>query len=207
MSHLEYIIGYGLANDFGRFRASSPLSLSRGALALIRGDRGVEVGRVLRPATPGHAAFLPNTTVGKLLRAVGRDDEARLAEMTLRAGEVLERGTQLIQGLDLPVMLLDAECLFDGEHAALHCLHWGPSCDMRDLVSTLSREFAVTITLVDLTAPVAEENNDCGNCGRDGGCGSCSEGGCSGCGSVSSAAVQAHFAELREKMERRVALL
>src|SRR5262249_12081618 len=99
MSYLEYIVGYGLAGDFGRFRASAPLSLSRSTRVLIQSERGREVGRVLRPATPRHAAHLPNSTVGQLLRPLGPEDEARAERQSVRAGELLARAGQL--GRDL----------------------------------------------------------------------------------------------------------
>ena len=89
MTHLEYIIGYGLAGDFGRFRAAAPLALERGARAVVRSERGVEIGQVLRPAAPRHAAYLPNTTVGQLLRPVQPEDEAHARRLFQRAGEVL----------------------------------------------------------------------------------------------------------------------
>jgi cell fate regulator YaaT (PSP1 superfamily) len=210
MDHLEYILAYGLAGDFGRFRAASPLALARGAPAVIKSARGLEIGRVLRPATPRHAAFLPNTSVGQLLRAPGVEDEARAQLVALRASELLARARQLIQSLELPMTLIDAEVLLDGAHATLQCVHW-QRCDVRDLVSTLSSEFDLRIALLDLTAADEheEESHGCGSCGSGGGCGSCgSGGGCGSCGSAQPEEVSAHFADLREKMEqRRVPLL
>jgi hypothetical protein len=208
MEHPEYILGYGLAGDFGRFRSAAPLGLSRGERAVIRTDRGVEIGQVLRPARPRHAVFLPNTTVGQLLRPVNPNDEEREARMTVRAGELLAHGAELIESLLLPLGLLDAEVLLDGEHALLHYLHWG-ECDIRELVSRMSRRFDVQIVLIDRTAPAIAEDHGCGNCGSGGGCGSCgSGGGCGSCGSSKPEEVQAYFAGLREKMEqRRVPLL
>jgi cell fate regulator YaaT (PSP1 superfamily) len=208
MDHQEYILGYGLAGDFGRFRSAAPIGLSRGERAVIRTDRGLEIGQVLRPARPRHAVFLPNTTVGQLLRPMKSEDEARAEEMGARAGEMLAHGGGLIEALRLPLALLDAEMLLDGEHALLHYLHWG-ECDIRELVSRLSRRFDVHVALIDRTAPATEEDHGCGSCGSGGGCGSCgSGGGCGSCGSAPPEEVQAYFAGLREKMEqRRVPLL
>ena len=67
MNELEYLVSYGLAGDFGRFRSLTPLVCRRGQRVVVRSHRGVEVGIVLRPATPRHASFLPNTTLGQLL--------------------------------------------------------------------------------------------------------------------------------------------
>ena len=68
MNAVEYLLSYGLAGDFGRFRAPGPLECRRGARAVVRSHRGLEIAEVLRAATPRHAHFLPNTSVGQLLR-------------------------------------------------------------------------------------------------------------------------------------------
>jgi cell fate regulator YaaT (PSP1 superfamily) len=208
MADLEYILGYGLAGDFGRFRSAAPLSLARGERAVIRTERGLEIGQVLRPARPRHAVFLPNTTVGQLLRPVNPEDEELARQMGARADEILAEGAALIETLGLPLSLLDAEVLLDSERALLHYLHWD-ECDIREWVSRMSRRFEIHVALIDRTAPVAAEDHGCGSCGSEGGCGSCGSGG--GCGSCSSAKpeeVQSYFTGLREQMEkRRVALL
>ncbi len=209
MANLEYILGYGLAGDFGRFRSAAPLSLARGERAVIRTDRGLEMGQVLRPARPRHATFLPNTTVGQLLRPTSPEDEDRAEKMGARADEILAEGTALIETLGLPLALLDAEVLLDSEHALLHYLHWD-ECDIREWVSRMSRRFEMHVALIDRTAPAAaEEDHGCGSCGSGEGCGICgSGGGCGSCGSAKPEETQAYFAGLREQMERqRVPLL
>jgi cell fate regulator YaaT (PSP1 superfamily) len=207
MDHLDYLVAHGLFGHFGRFRAAAALDLPRGSAVVIRSDRGMEIGRVLRPATSRHAVFLPNTTVGALLRAAGPDDTALASRMAVRAEELLARGEQLIQTLGLPVALFDAEVLLDGKRAVVQHLRWG-STDVRELVSTLARELDMVIELVDVGAPAVEEDHGCGSCGSGGGCGSCgSSGGCGSCGSARPEEVRAYFSELREKMERRVPLL
>jgi hypothetical protein len=59
-----------------------------------------------------------------------------------------------------------------------------------------------------MPADDAEEHHGCGRegCGRQagGGCSTCGAGGgCGSCGAASPQDVQAHFAQLREQMERR----
>jgi hypothetical protein len=213
---LEYLLSYGLLGDFGRFRAAGPLHLGRGERAVIQTARGLEVGRVLRPATPRHALFLPNTTVGRLLRRPGPQDEAMLARLRQRSLDFLRRAGDLLRQLDLPLELLDAEILLDGQHAVLHYLQ-ADGCDVRPFVSTLSREFEVHVLLQDLTktAGVSEPEGEHHGCGREGcgrkaggGCATCGSGGCGTCGSAQPAEVQAYFAGLREKMEQqRVSLI
>jgi hypothetical protein len=204
MDSLEYLLGYGRRGDFGRFRAARPLACRRGDRAVVRSHRGVELAEVLCPARPGHAAFLPNTSVGELLRLATPADEAAQALARARGRELLGRAAALAAELGLPLELLDAEVLLDGKHADLHHLRWA-ECDVRPLVGTLAREFDLYLTLTDLggAAAAEEEPHGCGKEGCGGGdCGSCgSGGGCSTCG-VSGGDVQAYFSELRERMAR-----
>lgn len=217
MEAVEYLLSYGLQGEFGRFRASRPLSCRRGDRAVIRTHRGLEVGQVLCAATPRHAHFLPNTTLGQLLRHITPEDERQLDQYQQRGLEVLQRAATLAEEMQLPLELLDSEVLLDGEHVVLEHLRWA-ECDVRPLVSTLSREFALHVLLQDLTRPTMaslpgeeageEEHEGCGreNCG-EGNCNSCgSGGGCSSCG-AGAQDDQAYFSQLREKMEQRVPLL
>jgi hypothetical protein len=203
MDSLEYLLGYGLRGDFGRFRAARPLACRRGDRAVVRSHRGLELAEVLCPARPGHAAFLPNTSVGELLRLAAPDDEAAAARLRARGQELLGRAAALAAELALPLEVIDAEVLLDGKHADLHHLRWA-ECDVRPFVGTLAREFDLYLTLTDLSVPHAEaEEPGCGreNCGG-GNCGSCgSGGGCATCG-ASGGDVKAYFAELRERMAR-----
>jgi cell fate regulator YaaT (PSP1 superfamily) len=204
MEAVEYLLSYGLLGEFGRFRASPPVLCRRGNRAVVRTHRGLEIGQVLCPATPRHAHYLPNTTVGSLLRLVTVEDEQKLAPQRQRALEVLDRAGRLTGELQLPLEFLDSEMLLDGEHVVLQQLRWG-ECDVRPLVSTLSREFALHVLLQDLGRQAEEaEAHGCGreDCGK-GHCSSCSSGGCSSCGS-SEMDMKAYFAELRQKMEQRV---
>lgn len=217
MESEEYLASFGLSGEFGRFRTTTPLHLRRGDRVVVRGARGVEIAEVLRPATTRHARFLPNTTVGQLLRRLSHADEQSEDAMRLRSQQIFERGGQLAAEMGLPLMLLDVEVLLDGEHAVLHQLR-GEDADVRPFVSTLSREFTMHITLVDLSrdreGATAEEEDHAG-CGRPdcgqreaGGCSTCSSGGCGSCGSAQPRDMKLYFAQLREQMERqRTALL
>jgi hypothetical protein len=195
MATTEYLASR--AGVIGRYRAAAPLS--RGDLAVARCGDGLHLAEVLRPATRGHAAHYPDVA-GDLLRAATEDDLEQARLMARRASELLGRAGQVAASLVLPVVPLDAEVALDGRSASLAYLHW-EGCDVRELVAPLSREFDLTLTLVDLTAP---SGGGCGSCGG-GGCGS---GGCgTGCGSPSPEELQAYFAGLREQYQRRVPLL
>src|SRR5262245_36368749 len=98
----ECLVGYGLSGDFGRFRGPVP-ALRGGRRVAVRTPRGVELGSVLRPADERLARYLPNTTVGQLLRPATADDEAHNCRLAARAGELLSRGNALIAELALPL--------------------------------------------------------------------------------------------------------
>ncbi|HTU91338.1 MAG TPA: PSP1 C-terminal domain-containing protein [Gemmataceae bacterium] len=218
MEAQEYLASFGKSGEFGRFRTVSPLYLHRGERVVVRGSRGVEIAEVLRQATPRHAHFLPNTSVGQLLRRLTPADEQSESELRLRAHQLFERAGQLATEMGLPLLLVDVELLLDGEHAVLHQLRW-EDADVRPFVSTLSREFSMHVLLVDLSRDLngaaPEGSNEAAGCGRphcgqkaDGGCSSCGTGGCGSCGSAAPNDVELYFAQLREQMERqRTALL
>src|SRR5262249_27864696 len=102
MQEPEYLVRYGLNGEFGRFRSARPLSCQRGEAVIVRTGRGLELGHVLRPAMPGHATFLPNTTVGTLLRQATPDDEQSSVRMRRRGEQILGRGRELIAEGGLP---------------------------------------------------------------------------------------------------------
>jgi hypothetical protein len=199
----DYLVGYGVAGDFGRFRPVRALACRRGDRAVVRSPRGLELGVVLGPAAPLHAQFLPNTSLGQILRLADPDDEQAAERMRQRGQAVFEDGRRLSEELGLPLEVLDVEVLLDGEQAIVHHLRWG-DLDERPFVSTLSRRHELHVALLNLApAPPAEEHG-CGKpgCGRTagGGCGTCgSGGGCSSCG-AGSADLQAYFADLRRQM-------
>jgi len=207
VDHLEYLLSYGLAGDFGRFRAAQPLACRRGDRAVVRTHRGLEIGRVLREAAPRHAHFLPNTTVGPLLRLAGPDDEAAAERLRQRGRLLFDRARRSAEELALPLEVIDVELLLDGEHGVLHLLRSGTG-DVRPFVSGLSREFGLHILLTDVGGPAPAPEEEHAGCGREdcgggaGGCSSCGTGGCSSCGATS-APTQEYFAGLRQQMERR----
>jgi cell fate regulator YaaT (PSP1 superfamily) len=201
----EYLVSYGTAGDFGRFRPTRELSCGRGDQVVVRSHRGLELGEVLCPVTSGHAHFLPNTTVGALLRLAGEEDQATALLQRDKGRRLCDDGRRLAGELGLPLEVLDAEVLLDDEHAVIQYLPW-QECDVRPLVSSLSRQYAVQVILHNLVPPAAAEEAGCGrpDCGRTGGgggCSSCSSGGCSTCGTAQPADVAAYFAGLRAKME------
>lgn len=209
----EYLLSYGTNGDFGRFRPVQPLLCQRGSRAVVRSHRGLEIGVVLCEATEGHAHFLPDSSRGELLRLTTPEDEAHAEQMRRRAAQLFEHARQLAAELNLPLEILDIEVLLDGQHAIIHHLRLA-ECDERPLVSSLSREHDLYITLHNLAFPKAPSAPGCGrpDCGQaaGGGCSTCgSGGGCATCGAAAAKDMKVYFARLREQMmqHRRTTLL
>ena len=191
---LEYLVRYGKAGEFGRFRAQKPLLLFKGDLVLIETHRGKETGEILSPSSPTIAKFLPNTTVGKLFSTLSPQDDSLAQLNHLKSSHIFEAAKKISLDLALPVMIVEAELLFDGKHAVLHLLT-SPKTDVRDLVSKLSQDFDMHIYVENISQPQEEEKlaeddgtSSCGSgkCGsKESGCGTCGSGG--GCGSCSTA--------------------
>src|SRR5437764_4364827 len=136
----DFVIRYGRLGDLGRFRPAAPVDCRRGDLAVVRSPRGLEVGHVLCPATPQHDHFLPAAAAGTLLRLATEEDR-RAANRARRLGqEVFDEARRRAEALTLPLELIDVEVLLDSDHVVLHFVRWADS-DLRDLVSTLSKQF------------------------------------------------------------------
>ena len=213
MTHQEYLLSYGALGDFGRFCPVTPLTCLRGQRAVVRTHRGLELATVLGDARPGHAHFLPNTTVGQLLRLATPDDLRAERRRGEDARRLCDEAGALAATLALPLEVIDAEVLLDGEQAVVHHVSWA-EFDPRPFVSGLSKRFDAHVTLYDLTrpgtpAPEGEESHahgcgrpgcggGSGGCGTEGGCGT--GGGCSTCGLKNLPDLKKYFAGLREQM-------
>lgn len=193
MEASDYLVSHGCSGDFSRFRPTSPATYRRGDRVVIRSPDGLELGVVLRPATEGHARFLPATAPGELLRRATAEDEEAIRSAKERGDLIFQEGRVLAADMGLPVEILDVEVQFDGARAVVHHLRFA-ECDYRPLVSTLSTKHRILIVMENLGAPsaVPEEapggcgKAGCGQAGGGGGCGSCGSGG-GGCGSCGSA--------------------
>ena len=119
----HYLAAYGVLGDFGRFRAAGSFRCQRGDRVVLRTVRGLELGEVLRDATPGHAHFLPNSAVGPLLRLASPEDERNVRQLSNRLEAFCDEATARAAELELPVAILDAEFLLD-DHAVLHFVRW-----------------------------------------------------------------------------------
>src|SRR5262245_60125950 len=102
MNVQEYLLSYGASGEFGRFRPLKYLTCRRLDRAVVRSHRGVEIAQVLCVATPGHAQFLPNTTVGQHLRLATTEDEHAADLARTRSQQVFADARRLAAELELP---------------------------------------------------------------------------------------------------------
>jgi hypothetical protein len=179
MKDTEYLVSYGRSGDFGRFRPAAEDVYRRGDPVVVHSPQGVEVGTVLCPVTPGHGRYLSRTALGQLLRRVSAEDERTAEQRRAQAQRLFEDGRRLAAELDLPLEILDAEVLLDGQQGVLQYVG-REVCDYRPLVSALSRRHDLLIVLQNLALP-AEPAGDGPGCGRPD-CGQAGGGGCTSCG-------------------------
>ncbi len=210
-SHFEYLVAYGRAGDFSRFRSASPSRYRRGDRVLVRSPQGLEVGVVMCPATSAHGRYLSEQGAGELLRPLTEEDERTLEGLRERGQRIFRDARRLAGELNLPLEILDVEVLFDGRQAVVHHLR-REECDYRPLVRALAREHDLLLTMQNLVLPMELEEHADHGCGRPdcghaaGGCSSCTSGGCSsgGCAAgVKQEDVSAYLAGLRRQAEHQ----
>ncbi|MCS6976036.1 MAG: PSP1 domain-containing protein [Gemmatales bacterium] len=186
MSHGEYLVGYGLCGEFGRFAPPEPLECRPGDKVIVRSRRGVELGTVLCPATEGHLRVLAAQPVRPLLRRATEEDEERQKTLSQVAGEAFLAAQKFIREHVLPLQVLDVEALAEPPLLVVHYI--GDKCDYRDLVHGLSTAFDCHVEMLDLNALPGDfapesDSEACGVCGSTKGCGNggCGKGGCGSC--------------------------
>src|SRR5881227_910602 len=130
MEPLAYLVSYGAAGTLAWFLPASLHGYRRGDRALVRSDRGLEAGTVLR-ADPRPPFVLD---VGQLVRPLASDDEARFASLKSRADEGFAFARRLADQLALPVEIVDVEAVPEPLIFVIHYLHFGDA-DLRPLVS------------------------------------------------------------------------
>jgi cell fate regulator YaaT (PSP1 superfamily) len=184
----EYLVSYGRAGDFSRFRPASPLDLKRGDCVVIESHQGQELGVVLCPATDEHSHFLSHTRPGALLRRATDDDHHAAIKRAIQAQAMFEDARALAFELGLPIEVLDVEITLDGTQAVIHHLRQ-LDCDYRAFVSRLAAGHGVRVIMENLALPSEASQDSSAGCGRPdcgqgkGGCTTCSLGG--GCASGS----------------------
>src|SRR5437016_1969893 len=136
MGESEYLLSYGITGEFGRFRCVEPLTCVRGDPVVVRSPRGVELGVILRPASPGHGRMLAEQFLGQVLRRAAEEDLQLAERMQQRSQRLFEDARRFAGEFDLPMEILDVEVLLDGRQGVVHYLRWA-ECDPRPLMDAL----------------------------------------------------------------------
>lgn len=124
-SILRYLVRYGSLGHVGRFGSIRPVECCRGDRVVVQTDRGTELGEVLASPCDREGEMLPQhaSPAGEMLRAMTDDDrrqERALQEISLTS--LLAKCRELIARRQLPIAVLDAELLFDGQAVIIYFL-------------------------------------------------------------------------------------
>jgi len=150
----------------GDFEAPPGFEFKRRASAILKTERGVEIGEVLCVATPHAVSSVPDLTQGQILRAATADDlKKALAIKDLQQREY-QVATDLIVKHRLAMQLVDVEHLFGGERIVFYFLSES-RVDFRELVKSMAREFHTRIELRQIgVRDEAKLLADYGDCGK-----------------------------------------
>lgn len=201
MSEQIYLVNYGQGGFLGRFRSAT--AHERGERVVARTARGLEMSSILSTSS---ASTSGPPIEGEILRPATNEDA--VAEKLLRDESLtlVQTAQQLAESLNLPLMFLDGEILFDRQTAILQAVHWD-DCDATRLFETLSLQHGLHVQLADLTT-TPKKATGCSTCGSDkSGCDSCGTGGGCSTGSCSKGSVKSaeelssYFAGLRKQMD------
>lgn len=203
----QFIVSHGKSGVIGVFTLTEPHEIRRGMRVVVQSPRGIEIGDVLGPASLQQARLFGATSAGLLLRALSKEDDARLNELNSRAQQIFELVADLSRAQGIQVDVLDVDLYFDGSNAIVQFV--GDSEGIDRLGALLEDRLTLTVRFENVAQPSEKEEHHCDkpDCGRNaGGCSTCATGGgCSTCGS-SKVDLREYFGHLRTKMEKRIPL-
>jgi nitrite reductase/ring-hydroxylating ferredoxin subunit len=179
----QYLVRFGAMGHVGKFRAPEPVRCNRGSRVVVQSSRGLEIGEVLLVADPAASLMVDQPDSGVLLREFTDDDAVK--ERLLRDGQLraFEACRQMLTDRNMPVELVDAEQLFDGQTLIFYFLGDPPPA-LANITAELAQEYETQVQFRPLgsglespcgTACGTEAGHACGNCGD----GSCGDGECS----------------------------
>lgn len=165
-----HAIRLGAVANIGRFWSPQGVAYPRGARVVLRTDRGLETGEVLSPLEE----MSRSQADGIILRQMTIEDDLLEARLRKNRDDAYAACAERIAELNLPVVLMDVEHLFDGESLFFYFLgEQVPelervTAELAELYDTKVRfrEFVETVTV---------------GCGPGCGTESATGGGCSTC--------------------------
>ena len=145
---------------------------------MVQSSRGIEIGEVLLAAERDAELMADQPDSGVLLREFTNDDTVK--ERLLRDGQLraFEACRRMLAERNMPVELVDAEQLFDGQTLIFYFLGDPPPA-LANITAELAQEYETQVQFRPLgerlgaacgTGCGSDAEHACGNCG-DGGCG------------------------------------
>jgi cell fate regulator YaaT (PSP1 superfamily) len=161
----KYVIRYGAMRLLGVFYPSGNLECRRGTRAIVRTDRGLELGEVLCEATSYAVSLLKEPVEGQILREATAEDAREVDRIRAQAERELEVCQGYVGKLGLQMQLVDVEHIFGGERIVVYYLAES-RVDFRELVRTLAGEFQTRIEMRQIgvrdEAKLLADYGDCG---------------------------------------------
>ena len=162
----RYIVRHGAMRFLGEFEAAAGAIYARGQQALIRTERGQEVGDILCPSTPQAFALLSEPTMGQIIRLLTDDDRKGIEQIRQNNRREFDLAKKHIGDLKLQMELVDVEHILGGERIVFYFLA-EKRVDFRELVKVLAREFQTRIELRQIgVRDEAKLLADYGDCGK-----------------------------------------
>ena len=162
----SYLVRHGAMRFLGVYDASPRSAIRRGDVAILRTERGLEIGHILRPATPEAVAAIPEPTRGEILRVATNEDRAKIAAIEAARDADLAAATKLVNQFRLAMQFVDVERLF-GEERVIFYFMSEHRVDFRELVRGMAREFHARIELRQIgVRDEAKLLADFGDCGK-----------------------------------------
>ncbi|HZT79179.1 MAG TPA: regulatory iron-sulfur-containing complex subunit RicT [Gemmataceae bacterium] len=162
----RYVVRHGRMRFLGPFDAPAGLALPRGTQAVVRTERGQEVGQVLCEASPRAVELLTEPVGGRILRPLSEDDRRQLDRLAQAERDEFDACCRFVAQRKLQMDVVDVEHLFGGERIVFYFLA-EKRVDFRELVKDLAREFRTRIEMRQIgVRDEAKLLADYGDCGK-----------------------------------------
>ena len=162
----KYITRYGSMRLLGVLATRSEDQYTRGDRVVVRTNRGLETGEVLREASENAIKQMKNPSNGQILRRMSLDDSAELERLQDQQKDYFKRSQQIVSRLELKMELAEVEKLFGGERLIIYYIY-EDRVDFRELVKELAAEFQMRIEMRQIgVRDEAKLLADYGDCGK-----------------------------------------
>lgn len=162
----NHIVRYGIMRIVGEFSAKNDDPIARGTAVIVRGDRGVEWGEVLCPASEQTRTYLGRSDEsGRILQIASAEDFRKRDQVAQAQRQDFIDCGRLIAESKLQMQLIDIERLFGGERLIVYYVS-EKRIDFRDLVRTLAGHFKLRVEMRQIgirdEAKLLADYGDCG---------------------------------------------